>query len=817
MADPEYRLIFLPGPDLSRGFTSRRGGGDGPRIPSRDRLGHASGIEEQLSDAWTDIDLRRERWATDKSGAYLDFWGEPGFDLKYQSLEDLGQGIRLLTVREVETGQGTQTVATVFVPNDKRGHFLRKVREYAEQDTKYGRPRNADLVESVSQVRASVLKSFWRPEEQDAIPSVDPAWVELWLSTDVVDEAAEVDPILDVLGVEARPGSLVFPERTVRLVKATGSQLESLIELFDDVAEFRLAPRTAGHVVTQENRDQVEIVRGLLDRASFDDTDTCVCVLDTGVNNGHALLAPALADGDKHAVRSEWGEEDHSGHGTLMAGTALWGDLLQLIDEEGPIEVSHVLESSKILPPGSVQNPRELWGHMTQQGVYLAEIQQPHRRRVVCMAVTATETRGRGEPTSWSAAIDELAFGDQGQAARLVVVSAGNADMNEWGKYPGSNLTDDVHDPGQAWNALTVGAFTEKHLIEDPAFQDYAAIAPIGGLSPASTTSMTWPGRQWPIKPEVLLEGGNVASGPNGSVYPHEDLKLISTHRDPQVAQFSPFFETSAATAQASFIAAQIQAAYPNAWPETVRGLMIHSSRWTKALKSQFLKDESKTAYSRLLRSCGYGVPSAQRATRCAANSLTLISQSELQPYDRRNGRFVTNEMHVYALPWPSAELAQLGATEVEMRITLSYFVEPSPGQIGWKNRYRYPSHLLRFDVNGPGETAEQFVSRINTQAQDDTEETATTGASDHWVIGEARNVGSIHSDIWRGTAADLAASNTVAVFPAVGWWRERHHLERWSNTCRYSLIVSVSTPREDVDIYTPVSIQVRIPVAITT
>src|ERR1022692_1324795 len=154
--------------------------------------------------------------------------------------------------------------------------------------------------------------------------------------------------------------------------------------------------------------------------------------------------------------------------------------------------------------------------------------------------------------------------------------------------------------------------------------------------------------------------------------------------------------------------------------------------------------------------------------------------------------------MHLYNLPWPTEALDGLGAAQVMMRVTLSYFVEPAPGEIGWENRYRYASHALRFDVNGPLESPDEFVQRVNHQAREEGEHPGTAGPD--WVIGEARNVGSIHSDIWRGRAADLAQSSTIAVYPAVGWWRERANLQRWNKTCRYCLIVSIYTPGQEVE-----------------
>jgi hypothetical protein len=175
--------------------------------------------------------------------------------------------------------------------------------------------------------------------------------------------------------------------------------------------------------------------------------------------------------------------------------------------------------------------------------------------------------------------------------------------------------------------------------------------------------------------------------------------------------------------------------------------------------------------------------------------------------------------MHLYKLPWPTSILLDLGEKPVIMRVTLSYFVEPGPGKIGWESRYRYASHGLRFEVNGPTESEDEFVQRVNKQARDDDEHTGTEGPNDKWVIGSARNVGSLHYDIWEGQAADLAASNLIAVYPTVGWWKERHHINRWSNLCRYSLIVSIHTPRTDIDIYTPVAQQISlmVPVEIQT
>jgi len=829
MAGERYRHLFLPGPTETRGFTNPRRGGSSPRIPRRNRRQHSTFLRRRLEESWNEYDSqRRAITQVEPEGAYFEFVSDAGYDLVVKSLEDRRQGIRLRNVRTLGTGDDQKTLATVYVPLDKRGRFLRKLQAYATEVTRSGKPKNADLVNSISDIRLAVLESFWREEERSMIPGRQRDWVELWISTESADAVQITERILTELTIESATSVLDFPERAVKLIYANRRNLEQLVQSLDYIAELRAAKQLASFYIDLENREQLEIVNNLLARTSFNnEEDVSVCILDTGVNNGHVLISPILDNADLHTVDPSWNTDDHEGHGTLMAGTVGFGDLLALINGGDPVFVDHILESAKILPPPPATNPKELWGFMTSQGLSRAEIQAPNRKRISCMAVTSDDNRDRGRPSSWSGAIDELVSGYEDDISRLMIVSAGNVYGSAlWRNYFNENLTNEIHDPAQAWNALTVGAYTEKDRIVDPTLSGYTPLAPTGGLSPFTTTSTNWAPRKWPIKPEVLLEGGNVARGPNDSVLDTEDLKLVSTHYQPHVSQFSPFCETSAAAAQAAWFAAQLQVQYPNAWPETVRALIVHSADWTDAMRNQFLPpNPNKAAYAKLLRICGYGVPELSKAMYCLSNSLTLISEAVMQPYDRRTSasgsstRYVTRDMHIYNLPWPSDVLSELGEAQVQMRVTLSYFVEPSPGEVGWKDRYRYASHALRFDVKGPEESDAEFVQRVNTQARDDGEHPGTVGISQNWLIGEARNVGSIHSDTWIGRAADLAGSGMIAVYPAVGWWRERHHLGRWNRQCRYSLVVSIATPEQEVDIYTPVAIQlgITVPVEIRT
>lgn len=816
-------IVLTQAPETSNYTTTRRGQSKPP--PSRDRATHGAYLQIQLNTAWEEAENESAVSHATRNGIYLEFISDPDSELELKSLENLPKKIRLLNVREITDPDNNTRIqyATVYIPNAQKNFFLDKISDYLHVNTSKDKPKNAALINTISNIRKALLvDSFWS-DAYDLIPTNVPEWIEVWLSSDNLTVISAFESLLGEQEIQFKEGIIKFPERAVKVIYANNAQLEKLSELSDHIAEYRKAKVSAELWMTLNNKDQSGWVDDLLGRINIDlSSEASVCILDTGVNNGHPLIRDLLIDDDCHTVNEAWGKHDHDKHGTLMAGISGFGNLIDALNSSSQIELTHNLESVKILPPPPEQNTANIWGYITSQAVSRAEIQAPNRQRSFCMAITAEDTRDRGRPTSWSAQIDQLSSGANDDTQRLIILSAGNttASITDAAiRYPDIQLTDSVHDPAQSWNALTVGAYTTLTQITDPTLNGYSSVAPEFGLSPFSTTSSTWEENKWPIKPELVMEGGNLAIDESSFVTECDDLSLLSTFYNPQQAHFSTFSMTSAAAAQLAWMSGKLNSAFPEFWPETIRALLVHSASWPETLKRQFINDESKTSYKHLLSVCGYGIPDLEKALHSAKNSLTLINQSTLQPFDKKpTGGYRTKDMHLHELPWPKETLLDLPhGTPVEMRITLSYFIEAGPGEIGWKNRYRYASHALRFDLNSPSESKDEFLKRINKAARDSDESgSGTSSPSDHWLLGsQARDRGSIHSDIWKGTAADLAASNLIGISPTIGWWRERSHLGKWDKATRYSLIVSITTPDQTVDLYTPVSVQVGLPVPV--
>jgi len=772
-------------------------------------------------------------------GIYITFESFPGLELALESLDPTAgkNHPELLSVQCLEVDGAQVKKATVYIPDGKLGYFLSRLQQYVDTAAET-KPKNLKLIDHIRSIGLASLKELWTDPPSEFPQDDSVVWWELWLRRQGGLELEALSNFVDAVGARMGRQSLGFANRMVVLVEARPTQLSQALDILDGLAELRRPRETATLLAGEPAVDQAEWVAELAERTTASDGDApTACIVDTGVHQPHPLLAHSLSTDDCHTCDPTWGTRDHSGHGTEMAGLALYGEIGAVMMASGPIQLRHRLESVKLLPPSPLVNAPENYGALTATAASHVEISAPRRRRVFSMAITSSSTTVPttasaeiffGQPSSWSAAVDALSSGlsiDATESSisfldadddlrRLFLISAGNINTFDINHLDRSDFSP-VEDPTQAWNALTVGAYTTLDTIDEPAFEGWTPVAPQGELSPFSRTSVAF-SRVWPIKPDVVMEGGNIAVSPAGGNFDTPDsLQILTTNAPLSSTRLLTLTNaTSAATAKVAHLGASILAEYPAFWPETVRALITHSAEWTAAMQRHFDAVSRKEQRVVLQRRYGMGVPDLTRALRSGSDALTLVIQDTISPFDT-DGKM--REMHLHDLPWPSDILADLGSVDVRLRVTLSYFIEPNPGARGWVRRYSYASHGLRFDLRRRTESTEEFRKRVNAKALAENERRPSSEAdSDQWFFGaKGREKGSLHTDIWTGPAADLARRGAVAVFPVSGWWKHNKKAENERRRARYALILSIETPGQDVDIWTPVAQEVGIPVVV--
>ncbi|MBR9832716.1 S8 family peptidase [bacterium] len=759
---------------------------------------------------------------------YVQFFSAWGFSFDFDQFTDnhASKNYTLLNIQVEKNTEGKERFKIlVSLKEGGISSFLKKIEDYLnpEKDLKSKKPKNDKLLVNIDEIKEATIKAFWTDGGSHEFPRfMENVWWEVWFRKAEFD-ADKVKFQLEKIGATIGDSKLEFAENFVWLVKATSKQLTNSVYLLDSLSELR-KPQVLNDFITHEDvtyDDQAEWMKDLVARTSFENPTNgekvLVSLFDSGVNNVHPLLKNIVPDAHLETWKYDWGRfdtEPNGGHGTGMAGLALYGNLTDALATSENIIIYHGVESFKICDPSEKTDPK-LFGVIYQDGCNSLIISRPNNNRVFCLSVTNDGIIEGGRPSSSSSALDKLIYENkiEPKDAQLFIVSGGNVNINSVEEYPDVNFISSIQDPGQAYNAITVGACTLLDKLSDSV---YSPLAKHGAMSPFNTTSGAWE-TQWPNKPDIVFEGGNSAVHPTGFVGSHDELSPISLHSDFSKNLFLPFNGTSSAAALAAKMMAELRTVYPDYWAETIRGLLIHSADWTEAMlegRDIGLKSDRRA----LLRSIGYGVPNLFKAINSANNSLTLIAEEEIQPYHKVKSDIKTNEYHLFELPWPKDILLnEVAENDAKITITLSYFIEPNPGNKQYSRSFYYHSHELDYKLIKAGESLDVFKRRISSAYADESEERPDT-TSEEWVIRESlRSKGSIKKDFYNTSGAELSNRFYLAVYPKNGWYRSRKKLNKFDSKVKYSLIITIETVKMDVDIYSPIETLIKTTIPITT
>lgn len=840
MAD--YRLPLLRGriSAVDTYEAPQRGGGSPPKIPSLDPQAHRTKLLQQLDAIERQVQARvptaRDELATRE---IIAVHPAAGAELTPDQLDDARSDARLVGF-VLETG-----AVLVDVASPRLDYLREKLDAFADNErsrTKLERDGTSTThrdkeraVAPVETIRLAALADVRGPRLRTEALVADRAyWFEVTCRggyrrplTETEESRAQIARQVRRAGALQRLDEFIGPEQVYFFLRLTQQQLEAVRAATDCVYEVELAPSPLRDLRLLEDVTTTDLKDFKLTAPDVD--APAVVILDTGIATGHPLLKPALLTATTAGDLIPSPEDTH-GHGTKMAGIALYRDLGAAL-ERGNAKAGHWLQSSRLLvQPGAgtaADENYEKWPVLTLGAIRSAEDADPRPRdRVFTLAITRTMQEAPLDgllPTLWSQAIDQIAH-HEGHG-RLLVVSAGNARYEQWlalaELHPQLQLSEKIHQPAQAANALTVGAYTAR--VELPGTPDYAeakvvALRP-GGISPFTSTGLA--GNGWAIKPDIVMEGGNLAifgALPDPSV---PTLSALTTSLRHTLGQpLGQISMTSEASARAAYLAASIWAVEPKLRPETVRGLIVHSASWTVEMLQQFAGLNDR------LLACGYGVPDEGLARDCAQHRATILIEDvvpnavfEEEPKKKPPKRATTKttepklrrKIKLFRLPIPM-ELLEDADPNVEVRVTLSYFAEPN--KFG---RTVFHGLDLKWDMQGPQETEDQFLQRINVlkrpKGPDGKPQKVATTKSFPWELGvQLRSRGTVQSDRWRGKMSALAGEKLVAIIPVLGWWDQRRQLRE--QELRFSLVISVFGPGVYAAIRQKIELPLRVSVA---
>jgi len=571
-------------------------------------------------------------------------------------------GLVLLSIDENKT-------LVLFSSDNDLSDFKRRLSEYKEGPTRPGQksaPHTAIFasIDEISEVcPEDRIGRLFRSEGTEDLDAFDNSTryvvdIELWDFGSQQLNQTKINELRSFIEQEGGSVSDQYIGESMVLLRAqtSGALIKIILEI-DYVASVDLPPKPSLSV-----SEILQIgVEDLNDVHAPQEGSPGIVVLDSGLSTGHPLIGPAV--GEATSVPRSWGDaSDGNGHGTMVAGLALYGNIEECIRSRTFIPTL-TLYSARVLNDNNEFDDENL---ITTQ---MREAIEYFRNTYSCRVFNASLGDDRlpykgGKVSPWASILDTLAR----QLDVVIVVSAGNYKHNPRSgntdehlqDYPRYLLDDAARiiEPATGLIVLTVGSLAHLNTIPPGSASNSVAFRPIAQPYQPSPFTRCGPGLGGAIKPELCEIGGNwVYDGQMQSVRNIQECSVVSTNRQYIQRLFTTDVGTSFAAPKVAHIAAQLYRTFPDASANLIRALLVASAivpEETSNLIEPLGRDS-------ILRVCGYGRPSLSLAQTSDESRVVLYAESQLG----------FDNFHIYELPIPDEFIQEHGSRSIT--VTLAY------------------------------------------------------------------------------------------------------------------------------------------------
>lgn len=651
---PDQRYLHLELSRLVPAPPRRRGGGGGPEVRKHENVRrHGEVIGRQLGVVEAAIASRKP----------------PQFDpglmvkLRIQAGTVSEDALRSFGI-EVVSEESDETLV-IFVSEDAKQEFLRRLARY--QVGEIGRGVSANVFHAIEEL------ATWSREDRIGRSLRG----ETWGNDDIKDVDIELWPR------ESRQANRRECDQTVAWLEQSGGEVWDRLAS-DSVVMLRVRMRGAllDEVLGLETVRCVELppalrfettgydleLRDLEVAGPEDEEGATIAVLDSGVISGHPLIEQAF--GEAISLVRGVDPNDETGHGTGVAGFALYGDVERCLEQRRFVTRLRVL-SGKVLTGRDDEYDRRLIASQVIDAVTYFCDELGCRIFNLSFGDALQPYDGR-HVKGLAAVLDELARAK----GILFVVSGGNFPGTEevpgdWREeYPGYLFTREARiiDPAPALNALTVGSLArydqDRNAARWPQDVNRQPIARADQLSPFTRTG---PGPNGAIKPDLVEYGGNVAVdlGTGGAPrfnQPDPNISEIGVkHSFAGDRLFAPLIGTSFATPKITNLAGRLLCDYPDASANLLRALILLHATWPENAAS-LLERPEQPGFELGFYSYGYGRPDADKTIYSLESCVTVVAEE----------RIGHDQTHFFEIPLPE-DFLTLGRGERAIRVALAY------------------------------------------------------------------------------------------------------------------------------------------------
>lgn len=593
--------------------------------------------------------------------------------------------------------------------------------------------------------------------------------------------------ILDKVNLD----SLVMYRVKVQLVQA------NLLLTHSDVRLVDLTPET-GISYQQLDLDINQIPQAI---SAPNDNAAKICILDSGINTNHPLLKSAIAESANFIDGDD--EFDQAGHGTAVAGIALYGDL-EACNASKFWEPSLWLYNGKVLDGNASFDAQTIENTLTTAVQYFVDL----GCRIFNLSLGNANAPYDGKHIRGiSYVLDNLAR----QHDILFVVSTGNFEGNEEPPVPKNSWRDEypeyllsnesvIIDPAPALNVLTVGSLAKHNSTIDA--QRYPEISQ---LSPASENQPSPFTRHGPsvngaLKPELVAVGGNLANPMrrDGEQWKRDmrGLGVLTCHNEfIGNTLFKEVSGTSFAAPYVTHLAGRLLTEYPDASANLLRAMLVNHANLLNECRNIFSEEEIKAykksnANRELPREvAGYGSIDEDSLYRSSEDAVVLIAEDDIE----------NNSHEFFELPLPK-EFLRSNRGMRELRVTLAY--TPAVRT----TRLDYRASKISFNLV-KGSSLESVQRHFNKTTQKEVKKVNDSSAPNRVITSELRAKGTVQSSIWELKQLSPRYKWFVVITRQDAEWGKDISKEKE----KYALVVTVTDrDNEKAQLYTQISQRIQ-------
>ncbi len=600
-------------------------------------------------------------------------------------------GINVLSVAENKKG-----FWVVFSDDEDLVQFRKKLATYgSDEGPKYDFFNAIKSFNDIA-VEKKICERLARQPLRDSPEFID---IELWKIDDPQKNELFISQLRDNYGGNPRfriADTLITKSFVLLRVKLSK-------DIFDDIIELKEIARADRPPIVQFN--PFEMMRPDVNDIVFNapaDTAIGILVIDSGIVASHPMLEECVG-GEENYQTGESATHDTVGHGTGVAGCAVYGDIEESLGNK-EFSPDNWLFSAKVMYAETdlngnvhaVYDENKLIEHQFKDAVEDFLTEPEYHIKVVNISLgNASEVwhKHYSRQLPLAALIDELAY----TFPHVVfVVSAGNLNpltaydsiaeiVDNYPTYLTENPDFRIVNPATSALAFTVGSIADEKRVRAEHFGNEQIKTAIAVVHQPSPFTRTGPGINGMIKPELVEYGGNAILYENGGRILEDiggKVALLNNNAIDDIIKFDA--GTSFAAPKVANLAGQLANRFHDKSANFIKNMLLVGAEYPFAPTKNFYGvADKKKAEQKHLSVCGYGLSSYDRACYSFDNRAVLWDESYI----------TLNQIKVYSLQLPDLFFAESGRKKIVIALTFTPETRSTRGDSYLGNRLEF--HLF--------------------------------------------------------------------------------------------------------------------------